>query len=130
MENDFKGRIIYSENYQSTIDSIKLINKSDSNNASVIKHNREFIDSSINSDICIIKGYEKNTKIKRENLVAPNLLSAYDESILELNSLDSIKNENNFIFPLFNFIQIKLKPDLAYLKKFILNILIRFHDLI
>ena len=49
MENDFKGRIIYSENYQSTIDSIKIINKSDSNNASVIKHNREFIDSSINS---------------------------------------------------------------------------------
>ena len=31
MENDFKGRIIYSENYQSTIDSIKIINKSDSN---------------------------------------------------------------------------------------------------
>jgi hypothetical protein len=88
MENDFKGRIIYSENYQSTIDSIKQINKSDSNNASVIKHNREFVDSSINSDICIIKGYEKNTKIKRENLIAPNLLSAYDESILELNSLE------------------------------------------
>ena len=88
MENNFKGRIIYSENYQSTIDSIKLINKSDSNNASVIKHNREFIDSSINSDIYIIKGYEKNTKIKKVNLVAPNLLSAYDESILELNSLE------------------------------------------
>ena len=88
MENDFKGRIIYSENYQSTIDSIKLINKSDSNNATVIKHNREFVDASINSDICIIKGYEKNTKIKRENLVAPDLLSAYDESILELNSLE------------------------------------------
>ena len=59
MENDFKGRIIYSENYQSTINSIKLINKSESNNASVIKLNREFVDSSINSDICIIKGYEK-----------------------------------------------------------------------
>ena len=46
MENDFKGRIIFSENYKTTIDSIKLINKSDTNKASIIKSNKEFIDSS------------------------------------------------------------------------------------
>ena len=46
---------------------------------------------------------------------------------LELNSLDSIKNENDFIFPLFNFIQVKLKEikriikpkDYIYRKNFI-----------
>ena len=38
MENDFKGRIIYSENYQSTIDSIKLINKSPNAETKTVKN--------------------------------------------------------------------------------------------
>ena len=88
MENNFKGRIIYSENYQSTIDSIKLINSSGSNKATLTKQNRDYTDLSTTSDIRIIKGYENITKIKQSNLKAPKLLSAYDESILELNSLE------------------------------------------
>lgn len=88
MENEFKGRIIFSENYQSTIDSIKLINSSNSNKATLTKQNKEFTDTSNKSDLSIIRGYEEITKIKRENLNPPELLSAYDESILELSSLE------------------------------------------
>lgn len=88
MENDFKGRVIFSDNYKTTIDSIKLINKSVTSRAAIIKSNTETLDLTNNSDIRIIRGYEKNTKILRENLKQSDMLCAYDESILELNSLE------------------------------------------
>ena len=88
MENEFKGKVIFSDNYMSTIESIKLINNSASNNASIIKSNRETVDNSNASDIRIIKGYENITPIQTVNLKPPSFLSAYDESILELNSLE------------------------------------------
>ena len=69
MENEFKGRIIFSDNYQSTIDSIKLINSSNSNKATLTKQNKEFTDTSNKSDLSIIRGYEGITKIKRENFI-------------------------------------------------------------
>lgn len=88
MENEFKGRVIFSENYQSTIDSIKLINKSVNSRAAIIKSSSETIDLSRDSDIRIIKGYEKPTLIAHKNLKQAEVLCAYDESILELNSLE------------------------------------------
>ena len=88
MENKFKGRVIFSDNYKSTIDSIKLINKSGDNKASIKKINTDSIDVSSDSDIRIIKGYESISKVNVENLKPPKILSAYDESILELNSLE------------------------------------------
>ncbi|MCF6130128.1 DNA double-strand break repair nuclease NurA [Flavobacterium sp. AS60] len=88
MENEFKGRIIFSDNYQSTIDSIKLISSSIGNKASIIKSSKDSIDISNDSDIRIISGYEKESKIKNENLFPSKILAAYDESILELNSLE------------------------------------------
>tara|TARA_B110000208_G_C11738461_1_gene418998 strand:- start:528 stop:1535 length:1008 start_codon:yes stop_codon:yes gene_type:complete len=88
MENKFKGRVIFSDNYKSTIESIKLINKSGDNKASIKKINTDSIDVSSDSDIRIIKGYESISKVNVENLKPPKILSAYDESILELNSLE------------------------------------------
>lgn len=88
MENKFKGRIIFSENYKTTIDSIKLINKSIANKASIVKSNSESIDYSTDSVIRIIKGYKNKFKINKNNLQPASVLSAYDESILELNSLE------------------------------------------
>ncbi|SFI49812.1 DNA double-strand break repair nuclease NurA [Olleya namhaensis] len=88
MENDFKGRVIFSDNYKTTIDSIKLINNSVTSRAAIIKSNKETLDLTNNSDIRIISGYEKNTEILRENLKQSDILCAYDESILELNSLE------------------------------------------
>ena len=88
MENDFKGRIIFSENYKTTIASIKDINNSKANKATITKSNKEFIDSSNASDIKIIKGYESKTSIIKDDLKPPKVISAYDESILELNSLE------------------------------------------
>ena len=88
MENKFKGRVIFSDNYKSTIDSIKLINKSGDNKASIKKINTDSIDVSSDSDIRIIKGYESISEVNVENLKPPKILSAYDESILELNSLE------------------------------------------
>jgi len=107
MENEFKGRIIFSDNYKSTIDSIKLISGSIGNKASIIKSSKESIDVSNDSDIRIISGYEDLTKIKNENLFPSKILAAYDESILELNSLEGkirciahsavIQNEKEYI---------------------------------
>jgi hypothetical protein len=88
MENKFKGRVIFSDNYKSTIESIKLINKSGDNKASIKKINTDSIDVSSDSDIRIIKGYESISEVNVENLKPPKILSAYDESILELNSLE------------------------------------------
>jgi len=88
MENKFKGRVIFSENYQSTIDSIKLINKSASKKATISKINTDTLDTSNGSSIKVISGYENFSKINEDNLKPPKLLSAYDESILELNSLE------------------------------------------
>jgi hypothetical protein len=88
MENKFKGRVIFSDNYKSTIDSIKLINKSFSNQATIKKMNSSSIDVSSDSVIRIISGYNSISKVNVENLRPPKILSAYDESILELNSLE------------------------------------------
>jgi hypothetical protein len=88
MENKFKGRVIFSDNYKSTIDSIKLINKSFNNQATIKKMNSSSIDVSSDSDIRIISGYNSISKVNVENLRPPKILSAYDESILELNSLE------------------------------------------
>lgn len=88
MENEFKGRIIFSENYKATIDSIKLINNSFSSNASIVKSYSDTIDLSIDSEIRIIKKHNKIVRFSQANLKPPEILSAYDESILELNSLE------------------------------------------
>ena len=87
MDNEFKGKIIFSENYQSTIESIKLINSTGNQKVSIKKQNTEFVDSSLKSDISIIKGYETITEITINTLSPPDLISAYDESIIELSSL-------------------------------------------
>ena len=88
MENQFKGRVIFSENYQTTIDSIKLINKSEDKKATISKIITDTVDISNGASISIISGYEKVSSINENNLIPPKLLSAYDESILELNSLE------------------------------------------
>lgn len=88
MENKFKGRVIFSDNYKTTIDSIKLINKSVSNQATIKKMDSSSIDVSSDSDIRIIPGYNNVTEINVNNLKPAEILSAYDESILELNSLE------------------------------------------
>lgn len=90
MDNEFKGRVIFSENYQSTIDSIRLINKSQSGNAIVIKALHEDRTNNIGSEISIISGYENisRTNLSSFNQNASFVLAAYDESILELNSLE------------------------------------------
>ena len=64
MENEFKGRVIFSENYQSTIDSIKLINKSVNSRAAIIKSSSETIDLSRDSDIRIIKSTTLLARLK------------------------------------------------------------------
>lgn len=107
MENKFKGRVIFSDNYKSTIDSIKLINKSVSKQATIKKINSNTIDVAIDSDIRIISGFNNVTKINVNNLRPPEILSAYDESILELNSLEGkvrciahstvLQNKNEYI---------------------------------
>lgn len=88
MENEFKGRIIFSDNYQSTIDSIKFISDNIGTKATIIKSNKDSVDISNDSDIRIISGYEKISKINNLNLFPSKILAAYDESILELNSLE------------------------------------------
>ncbi|MBU2922498.1 DNA double-strand break repair nuclease NurA [Winogradskyella psychrotolerans] len=88
MENEFKGRVIFSDNYKTTIDSIKLINKSVTSRAAIVKSSAESLDLSDSSDIRIIRGYENVTQILSENLKQAEILCAYDESILELNSLE------------------------------------------
>jgi hypothetical protein len=107
MENEFKGRVIFSDNYKTTIDSIKLINKSVTSRATIIKSSSESLDLSSNSDIRIIDGYNDISEILSENLKQSKILSAYDESILELNSLEGkvrctvhnsvIQNEEEYI---------------------------------
>ncbi|WP_204344833.1 DNA double-strand break repair nuclease NurA [Psychroserpens algicola] len=88
MEKDFKGRVIFSDNYKTTIDSIKLINKSFTSRAKIVKSSAESFDLSDSSDIRVIEGYENVTQILSENLKQAEILCAYDESILELNSLE------------------------------------------
>jgi hypothetical protein len=91
MGQEFKGRIIYSENYINTINSLKLINSSQASSVSVRKALDQEVGDDSNSELGIIKGYGSIKKInlekfKRKNHFMP--LSAYDESILELNSLE------------------------------------------
>jgi len=90
MDNEFKGRIIFSENYQATIDNIRMINKSASKNATIIKALNDDVNIVHGSKISLISGYESKTKLSIDNLKGNQeiILSAYDESILELNSLE------------------------------------------
>jgi hypothetical protein len=90
MDSEFKGRIIFSENYQSTIDNIRMINNSSSKNVAILKALDNDVNTIIGSQISIISGYETTTKLVIENLkgIQDIVLSAYDESILELNSLE------------------------------------------
>ena len=86
---------------------IKLINKSVSKQATIKKINSNTIDVAIDSDIRIISGFNNVTKINVNNLRPPEILSAYDESILELNSLEGkvrciahstvLQNKNEYI---------------------------------
>ena len=90
MQKEFKGRIIFSDNYQSTIDNIKLVQKSFGENARIIKSLIESDIESKNSEIKVISGYSEKSKIAFDALKKIKIknLSAYDESILELNSLE------------------------------------------
>lgn len=90
MNTDFKGKIIFSENYHSTIENIKLISKSISSNASVTKALHENYLNSRGAQITIISGYKNISETILDNYKEnPSfILSAYDESILELNSLE------------------------------------------
>jgi hypothetical protein len=90
METEYKGRVIFSDNYLSTIESIKLINKSKPGNAIVIKALNEDKFNYDGSEIGIIKGYESISKTNLSFFKQPKsfVLSAYDESILELNSIE------------------------------------------
>ncbi len=90
METEFKGRVIFSDNYLATIDSIKLINKSQTGDVKVIKALNEDIINYDGSNITIIKGYDNISKINLSSFKNNNsfVLAAYDESILELNSLE------------------------------------------
>jgi hypothetical protein len=90
MENEFKGRVIFSENYQSTIDSIRLINKSQSSTVNIIKALYDGDVKNEGSYIKLIPGFNNITKTNLESFKNNSSynLSAYDESILELNSLE------------------------------------------
>ncbi|MEN9993736.1 MAG: hypothetical protein RL762_393 [Bacteroidota bacterium] len=90
MNTEFKGRVIFSENYLSTIENIKLINNSQSNTASIVKGLGEDVLKGAGSIIRIISGHSTIKKINLEqfNKNSTFLLAAYDESILELNSLE------------------------------------------
>jgi hypothetical protein len=90
MENEFKGRIIFSDNYQATIDNIRMINNSVSKSATIIKALNDDVNTLNGSQISIISGYEAITRLSIDKLRGSQgvILSAYDESILELNSLE------------------------------------------
>jgi hypothetical protein len=90
MNTEFKGRVIFSENYLSTIENIKLINNSQSNSVNIVKGLGEEILKSAGSVIRIIQNHSEKKKINLEqfNKTSSFQLSAYDESILELNSLE------------------------------------------
>jgi hypothetical protein len=92
MEDNFKGKIIYSENYFKTIQEIKSISNSNTGSAARITKQQQIEDLVLNeSTIEIIT--PPNLKLsldlsdlKNNNFV--NNLCSYDESILELNSLE------------------------------------------
>jgi hypothetical protein len=90
MENEFKGRIIFSEKYQATIENIRLINNSVSKSVTVTKALNDDVTAINGSQISIIPGYESVSQISIHDLKGNHgeILSAYDESILELNSLE------------------------------------------
>lgn len=91
MDQEFKGRIIYSENYKNTINSLKLINSSQSSSISVRKALEHETGDDGQSQLSIIKGHESIKQINLDKFKSKNdflPLSAYDESILELNTLE------------------------------------------
>jgi hypothetical protein len=92
MEEELKGRIIFSDNYHSTIQSIKAITNNQNNKASLTKALGENSVSSNKGEVDIIEGYQKKKKLDptgvRNINLKNRLLTSYDESILELNSLE------------------------------------------
>jgi hypothetical protein len=92
MDSKLKGRIIFSDNYRSTIESIKSITGNQAAKANVSKALTESTILSNKGEIGLIEGYESKRTLdpsKNENfLTTQGLLSSYDESILELNSLE------------------------------------------
>lgn len=90
METQFKGKIIFSDNYFSTIESIKSINKTVLNSNLTTSSLIENISFDSGSEISIINSHSSKIQIYSEDLKGiSNLnLAAYDESILELNSLE------------------------------------------
>ncbi len=91
MENKFKGRIVFSDNYKSTIKSIKSISNSSQGKVDIKKAIFEEHFTSNGAEIGILYPYNENSKIQPINLLENkeiSILSAYDESILEINSLE------------------------------------------
>lgn len=90
MENQFKGKIIFSENYFSTIEAIKSINNTPLTTNIISNTLIDNIASDFGSKISIISSHSENTRIDHTDLNKIEILnlSAYDESILELNSLE------------------------------------------
>lgn len=92
MENKFKGRVVFSDNYKSTIQSIKSISSTQQTNVDIKKAYKEesnFTNSG--AEIGIMQDFKNKNKIKPLDLLADgelSIISAYDESILEINSLE------------------------------------------
>jgi hypothetical protein len=91
MDDNFKGKIIYSDNYFKTIQEIKTIT-SNTERGAIISKQQKIDDGIINgSTIEIITPSELKLKVSLDeikNTTFSNNLCAYDESILELNSLE------------------------------------------
>jgi len=90
METEFKGRVIFSENYKSTIENIKWISNAHTTTATIVRTGDDTYSKNPSSVIQIISEYDKIEKIKLKEMNHDSsfLLSAYDESILELNSIE------------------------------------------
>jgi hypothetical protein len=92
MENKYKGRVVFSNNYKTTIQSIKTISNTNQSSVDVKKaYTEESNFTNSGAEIGIITDYNNKTKIKPKDLLTNgdlNIISAYDESILEINSLE------------------------------------------
>jgi hypothetical protein len=91
MANKFKGRIVFSDNYKSTIQSIKSISNPNQGKIDIKKAINDEHYSLNGVEIGILSPYNEKSKLTPFNLLANYevaILAAYDESILELNSLE------------------------------------------
>lgn len=91
MANKFKGRIVFSDNYKSTIQSIKSISNPNQGKIDIKKAINDEHYISNGAEIGILHPYSENNKIIPINLLENKeiaILAAYDESILEINSLE------------------------------------------